>query len=387
MSVFDSLVGQSEAVATIKKAVSAAQNRSVNQDMTHAWLFTGPPGSGRSNLAKAFAAALVCKSGGCGQCNACVTAGAGSHPDVEILDVSGLSIKIDEIREIVSRSAWGAATSDWRVVVIEDCDRMTEAAANALLKALEEPGAQTIWLLCAPTLHDVLPTIRSRCRHIALKTPTTSEIYDYLVKELGADTEAARLAASISQGHIGKARAAIQSREFQSWRSKALQIFLRIKSEASAIRAAGELIALAEERAELRLQQGNEKEESELRAALSSGTRGLVSGGAKALKDLEKDQKARLNRTIRDELDNSLIDYASFLRDVLAADDEIINLDLANEIREFRGRFSPERSTRLALRLQEIRELLATNASQTLLLESFFTEVAVAGRGNQHTFG
>ena len=150
----------------------------------------------------------------------------------------------------------------------------------------------------------------------------------------------------------------------------------------SAIRAAGELIALAEERAELRLQQGNEKEESELRAALSSGTRGLVSGGAKALKDLEKDQKARLNRTIRDELDNSLIDYASFLRDVLAADDEMINLDLANEIREFRGRFSPERSTRLALRLQEIRELLATNASQTLLLESFFTEVAVAGRGN-----
>jgi DNA polymerase-3 subunit delta' len=199
---------------------------------------------------------------------------------------------------------------------------------------------------------------------------------------LGADTEAARLAASISQGHIGKARAAIQSREFQSWRSKAFQIFLRIKSEASAIRAAGELIALAEERAELRLQQGNEKEESELRAALSSGTRGLVSGGAKALKDLEKDQKARLNRTVRDELDNSLIDYASFLRDVLAADDEMINLDLANEIQEFRGRFSPERSTRLALRLQEIRELLATNASQTLLLESFFTEVAVAGRGN-----
>ena len=382
MSVFDSLVGQDEAVTTIKKAVTAAQNRSSNQDMTHAWLFTGPPGSGRSNLAKAFAAALVCKAGGCGECNSCITVAAGSHPDVEILDVSGLSIKIDEIREIVSRSAWGAATSDWRVVVIEDCDRMTEAAANALLKALEEPGAQTIWLLCAPTLHDVLPTIRSRCRHISLKTPTTKEIYNYLIKEMGANPEAAQLAASISQGHIGKARAAIQSNEFKSWRTKSFNIFLGIKSEASAIRAAGNLISLAEERAELRLQQGNEKEESELRAALSSGTRGLVSGGAKAIKDLEKEQKARLTRTIRDEIDNSLIDYASFMRDCLAADEEIINLDLVDEIRDFRGRYSPEQIARLALRLQEVRELLATNASQTLLLESLFTEVAASGRGN-----
>ena len=159
MSVFSSLIDQSEVVKVLQEAVAASKNSNDrSQVMTHAWLFTGPPGSGRSNAAIAFAAALVCKSGGCGECTDCITALKGTHPDVEILDSSGVSIKIDEIRELVSRSAWGASISPWRVVVIEDCDRMTEAAANALLKALEEPASQTVWLLCAPTLQDVIPS-------------------------------------------------------------------------------------------------------------------------------------------------------------------------------------------------------------------------------------
>ena len=130
--------------------------------MTHAWLFTGPPGSGRSNTAVAFAAALLCESGGCNNCLNCRTAIAGTHADIELIETEGLSIKIDEIRELITRASRSPSVGGYRVVVIEDADRLTESAANALLKAIEEPGLRTVWLLCAPSATDVLPTIRSR---------------------------------------------------------------------------------------------------------------------------------------------------------------------------------------------------------------------------------
>ena len=166
-SVFDDLVGQEHIVEVLRKAVSATRSGDetlgvTNQAMTHAWVFTGPPGSGRSSAAIAFAQALVCPNDGCGICNACRSALNGAHPDVEVIRTEGLSIKIDEVRELLARVAWAPSMGGWRVVVMEDADRLTESAANALLKAIEEPGNRTVWLLCAPTLHDVLPTIRSR---------------------------------------------------------------------------------------------------------------------------------------------------------------------------------------------------------------------------------
>ena len=147
MSVFNEIVGQSKAIDTLTKALHSP---------THAWLFTGPPGSGRSNIAKAFAASLICPNQGCGICTDCQTALLGSHPDVEIFATEGVTIKVDEIRELVSRSTWGATIAPWRITIIEDSDRMTESAANALLKAIEEPASRSIWLLCAPTSDDVL---------------------------------------------------------------------------------------------------------------------------------------------------------------------------------------------------------------------------------------
>ena len=167
-SVFDSLVGQSHITEILQGAVAAARTNQDSQEMTHAWIFTGPPGSGRSSAAVAFAAALVCPQGGCGTCQECRSAQTSGHPDVEIIRTEGLSIKIDEVRELLTRVAWAPSMGGWRVVVMEDADRLTESAANALLKAIEEPGNRTVWLLCAPTLHDVLPTIRSRCRHLQL---------------------------------------------------------------------------------------------------------------------------------------------------------------------------------------------------------------------------
>ena len=173
MSVFDLLIDQDQVVSVLNGAVSAARDgKDSSQVMTHAWLFTGPPGSGRSNAALAFAAALVCEKGGCGQCNNCKSALAGTHGDVEVIRTEGLSIKIDEIRDLITRAAWSPSVGEYRVVVIEDADRLTESAANALLKAIEEPGAHTVWLLCAPTATDVLPTIRSRVRSLVLRTPS-----------------------------------------------------------------------------------------------------------------------------------------------------------------------------------------------------------------------
>ena len=182
MSVYDLLIGQDHIVETLTGAVNAAVSGEESQEMTHAWIFTGPPGSGRSSAAIAFAQALVCKQKGCGTCNECVTAKSGAHPDIEILKSEGLSIKIDEIRELLTRTAWAPSMGGWRVVVMEDADRLTSEAGNALLKAIEEPARFTMWILCAPSSKDVLITIKSRCRIVSLRTPPAEEIAQLLIK-------------------------------------------------------------------------------------------------------------------------------------------------------------------------------------------------------------
>ena len=199
-SVWDSLVGQSAAIETLRRAVAG-------QGMTHAWLFTGPPGSGRSNAALAFAAALQCEQGGCGHCLACTTALAGSHADVSVTRTDRAVIQVGGMRELVLRSALAPVGHRWQVMVVEDADRLNDSSGNALLKAIEEPTARTVWLLCAPTVEDVLPTIRSRCRNVVLATPSTADVADFLVRRNGVPDGIAAFAARASQGHIGRARA------------------------------------------------------------------------------------------------------------------------------------------------------------------------------------
>jgi DNA polymerase-3 subunit delta' len=175
-SVYDDLVGQEHIIDILIGAVTASRTGEETQEMTHAWVFTGPPGSGRSSAAIAFSQALICPNNGCGTCTDCISVKTHGHPDVEIIGTEGLSIKVEEVRELFTRVAWAPSMGGWRVVVMEDADRLTESAANALLKAIEEPGTRTVWLLCAPTLHDVLPTIRSRCRHLQLRTPSLEAV-------------------------------------------------------------------------------------------------------------------------------------------------------------------------------------------------------------------
>ena len=198
--VWDDLVGQHRVVEALRAAASG-------HGMSHAWLFTGPPGSGRSNAAVAFAAALECEQGGCGECHACRTVLAGSHADVQVIRTEKLSIGVDEVRDLVRRAALAPVGRRWQIMIVEDADRLTDQACNALLKAIEEPTDRTVWMLCAPTVEDVLPTIRSRCRLVTLTTPTPEDVAAFLVRKDGVADALASYAARASQGHIGRARA------------------------------------------------------------------------------------------------------------------------------------------------------------------------------------
>ena len=246
MSVFGSLIDQTEVISILKDAVEASRMvDNKTQSMTNTWLFTGPPGSGRSNAAIAFAAALVCKDGGCSECNDCMSTIIGTHADVELIKTAGLSIKIDEVRELISRASWAPSVANYRVVVMEDADRLTESAANALLKVIEEPGLRTIWLLCAPTLTDVLPTIRSRCRHLSLRTPSTKAIAKLLIERDGVESSTADFVARASGGHIGRARRLATDSTARENRSNIMKLPFMIKDVSSAFKAAQFLVDAA----------------------------------------------------------------------------------------------------------------------------------------------
>lgn len=376
MSVFAELIGQSHIVLALKDAVRSARNGEETQEMTHAWLFTGPPGSGRSSAAIAFAAALVCPEAGCDTCIDCRSAKAGGHADVELMRTEGLSIKIDEVRELMQRVSWAPSVAQWRVVVIEDADRLTESAANALLKAIEEPGARTVWLLCAPSLSDVLPTIRSRTRHLQLRTPSQSEVAQVLVERDGISPGMADFAARVSQGHIGKARFLARDESIRSRRNEILKLPFSITSIATAFSAAATLVSLATEEANFQSISKSEKETQELGMAWGQGAtgRGMASGGAKALKELEKEQKSRATRMVRDSLDGALLDLATLYRDVLmvqsGVEESLINSELKEEIFQFANRIRPEKVLRKIDAIMQARVNLAYNAAPLLSVEA-----------------
>ena len=372
MSVYDQLIGQSHLIETLSAAVKAAASGEESQEMTHAWIFTGPPGSGRSSAAIAFAQALVCKENGCGTCNECITAKSGAHPDIEILKSEGLSIKIDEIRELLTRTAWAPSMGGWRVVVMEDADRLTESAANALLKAIEEPGLRTVWLLCAPTLHDILPTIRSRCRHIQLHTPSNSDVAEFLITKHQIAPKMADFAARVSQGHIGRARHLATNEEVRNRRSAILSIPSQLNSVASAYAAAAKLVELANAESDAISEALDEKEYEELSTALGKG-------GGKALKELEKEQKSRATRITRDTLDGALLDLATYYRDVMMIQagntDSLINAELADQIIKTAENTQSQKTMAKMDAIMSARDNLQRNGAPLLVMEALMCEL------------
>ena len=381
MSVFETLIDQGETIAILQRAVDAARDSlDESQDMTHAWLFTGPPGSGRSNAALAFAASLVCSTGGCGSCVDCRTALSGSHADVELIQTEGLSIKIDEIRELITRAAWTPSVASYRVVVMEDADRLTESAANALLKAIEEPSSRTIWLLCAPTVSDVLPTIRSRTRNLTLRTPSAAAVSTLLQAE-GISVNLANFAAAASQGHIGRARYLARDQVARDIRNDILKLPTTIVDVASAFAAAGKLVDAAKSQAEADAEKKNDAELAALKEAWGQQGSKVVAGGAKAVKELEKEQKSRQTRMVRDYLDRALLDIATLYRDVLliqssgGATEELINTDLSDVIHGLVKTSTAEQTLAKIEVIMKTRANLLLNAAPLLVIEAMMVQL------------
>jgi DNA polymerase-3 subunit delta' len=381
-SVFDDLVGQEHIIEILQSANAASREGAQTQEMTHAWLFTGPPGSGRSSAAVAFAQSLICPDDGCGTCSDCNAAKTSGHPDVEVIRTEGLSIKVEEIRELLTRVAWAPSMGGWRVVVMEDADRLTESAANALLKAIEEPGTRTVWLLCAPTLHDVLPTIRSRCRHLQLRTPSTEAVTQVLINRDKISPDMAQFAAKVSQGHIGRARYLATNETARSNRKMIMQLPMQLGSLASALQAAQTLVDIATEEAKLTSESRDEFEIEKLQEAYGKGAsgRGMATGGSKAVKELEKEQKSRATRMVRDSIDGALLDLATFYRDVMmiqsGSTEALINSDLSREVATYSASAPASSSIKKLDAIIESRTQLAMNAAPLATCEALMCRLA-----------
>ncbi|MGV9327100.1 DNA polymerase III subunit delta' [Streptosporangium sandarakinum] len=383
MGVFDDLVGQERAVETLRRAAtSAAEILSGGRGagMTHAWLFTGPAGSGKEEAARAFAAALFCPDRGCGHCDMCHQVAVGSHPDLEVVRPQGLSYGIKDTRQLILRAAGAPTLGRWRVVLFEDADRATEGASNALLKAIEEPPPRTVWLLCAPSPDDMMITIRSRCRVVTLVTPPAAAVAHMLVTRENVPPETAEFAAKAAQGQIDRARRLALDAEARGRREAVLSIPSSLSGVAECVTAAERLVKTAEEEAAAVTTALNESEIAELRKVYGEGSsgkglnRGLIRGGAGALKELEDRQKSRATRTKRDVIDTALLDLVAFYRDVLAvqfgAPVELANDDRRADLEGQARSATPEETLRRIDAIMLCRERLAANVNPQMAVEA-----------------
>jgi DNA polymerase III subunit delta' len=369
--VFASLIGQDDIVEILRSAV-----RTDDPGMTHSWLFTGPPGSGRSVAARAFAAALQCPDGGCGHCHECHTALTGAHADVEIVSPSGLSYGVAETRELVTRAALAPTRGRWQVTIVEDADRFTEQALNALLKSIEEPPRRAVWLLCAPSQEDLLPTIRSRCRLLTLRIPRVDELAEHLAGE-GVDRSVAAFAARAGQSHVGRARRLATDPDAQRRRREVLELPMQVATVGGCFTAAANLVEAARDDAAAVVGALDAAETTALKEALGDvGGRGRARprGVAGALSDLEKRQRSRATRTQRDSLDRALLDLAAFYRDVLMVQLgtglELVNPDLVTSVQRLAQTSAPEATLRRIEAVLACREAVDLNVAPLLAVEA-----------------
>ena len=395
MSVFDDLVGQAAVRAQLERAAIAARDLAerttvgeADRDsaMSQAWLITGPPGSGRSLAARAFAAALQCTgpAPGCGRCRACRTVMEGKHPDVEHVATEGVVITVDQTRDLVGRSFVSPGSGAWRVVIVEDADRMAERTTNVLLKAIEEPPPFTVWMLCTPSPEDVMTTIRSRCRGVALTVPPASDVAALLVRRDGVAPEEALRVARAAQSHVGRARALATDSAVRRERDLLIGEALAIRGTADAVLAAHRVHAQAVAAAKKATGDRFEREEAELKRTLGIGEGARIPPAARAqLRELAENQKRRTTRAQRDELDRAMIDLLSLYRDVLTvqlgAGVDLVNQDFDEGIRAVAAESDPGQSVRRMDAIAQARTRLGGNVAPLLVLEAMMVALRPQG--------
>ena len=373
--VWAELRGQPEAVEQLAAAV-----RNKDAGVHHAWLFTGPPGSGRSNLAHAFAAALLCPDGGCSTCKSCVMAAAGTHPDIEILATERVQISIQEVRDIVANSYLGGSMGSYRILIIEDADRMQDHASNVLLKSLEEPPANTIWMLCAPSEADMLQTIRSRVRRVGLKVPAINDVAALLVERDGIDLATAQRAAAEAQSHVGMARRLATSADARNRRQDTLRLALAIDTVTSAVLAAERWLDIAKKDADALTKERDLEEHEQLLRTMGLAPGDTIPPGLRtAFKNLEESQKRRAQRSLRDGIDRIMVDLLALYRDVLMVQLDS-NSPLVNEFLKPQIEASARTSTAAATidkldAIAQARLRIASNVRDLLALEALAVQL------------
>lgn len=385
MSVWDSMIGQPEAVEALRAAADdgrriadGTQSKSVRTGaLSHAWLITGPPGSGRSLAAKCLAAALQCTgtTPGCGQCRGCHTTMSGTNPDVDDIATDLVQFTRDQVRGWVSTAFTAPSQGRWRVIVVEDADRMTEQTSNILLKAIEEPAERNVWILCAPTAEEVIPTIRSRSRSLVLRTPSAQAVAEYLAAEEGVPIDRALEAAKLAQSHVGVARALLKNPELRAARRKLMGMSLTAGTVGEAVVAAGRLVDAATEQAKVRTEARNEAERDSLFRSLGiDNPKRIPPAFRSQIRQMEDDQKRRAKRGLTDTLDSTLVDLLGFCRDVLTlqfgARTEMVHIDLEDQIRSAAQVSTVESILRKTRAVEEARRRLQTNAAPLVVLEA-----------------
>ena len=375
--MWDELVGQQEAIDVFRAASQSELATATSHDsaMTHSWLVTGPPGSGRSNLAYAFAASLLCRNGGCGTCGDCKQVAARTHPDLATLTTERVIISIDEVRALVQSSQYSPAVSRYRVIVIEDADRMAERTSNVLLKALEEPPERTVWILCAPSEADLIPTIRSRVRSVRLRVPSVPDVAELIVARDGVDAVTAERAARHAQSHIGMAHRLATNPDAAARREETVRLVLGIMTVREAVLAAARMIEIATDDAKAITEERDGVELEQLRRSMGIAEGDAIPSNLRSqVKGLEEQQKRRATRSLRDGLDRILVDLLSVYRDVLrlqlGVSDELINVEFESELRAAASARSSEDTLATMEAIGVARERIDANVAPALAMEA-----------------
>lgn len=384
--IWERLVGQQHVVDELSRAVHDANalGGGPGQAMTHAWLITGPPGSGRSTAATCFAAALACPDDGCGACSVCRSAPLGAFSDIEIHETEGVNYSIDDARALVQRSSMAPTANFWHVMIIEDADRIREEAEPVLLKAIEEPPPHTVWILCAPSTEDITPTIASRTRHVALSTPSTADVARLLVESYGVDHALATFSARASQGHIGRARALAKDEHARRRRLEVMRLPFGLQDLGSCMVAAANLLAAATEDQKSITDPLDEAELEQLQAQYGEPPSPAIRARIRRLassenKDLLARQKRRHTRVLRDQVDRALLDLLGLFRDVLViqlgASQELVNEEMRPQLEQLAARSTPVDTTRRLRAISYRRGQMAANTSLQILLEALMVEL------------